>query len=85
MDRDRRQRSNDVYYAALPRKRGDGEMISPFTVGGSMVVMPKFSASRHWDIVNKYRVTSFGSVATMLALLNQRIRIVCRKDWICRV
>jgi len=42
-------------------------MISPFTVGGSMVVMPKFSASRHWDIVNKYRVTSFGSVATMLA------------------
>jgi len=47
-------------------------MISPFTVGGSMVVMPKFSASRHWDIVNKYRVTSFGSVATMLALLNQR-------------
>lgn len=47
-------------------------MISPFTAGGSMVVMPKFSASRHWDIVNKYRVTSFGSVATMLALLNQR-------------
>jgi long-chain acyl-CoA synthetase len=47
-------------------------MISPFTVGGSMVVMPKFSASRHWDIVSKYRVTSFGSVATMLALLNQR-------------
>src|SRR5581483_3535895 len=47
-------------------------MLTPFSVGGSMVVMPKFSASRHWEVVDKYRVTSFGSVATMLAMLNQR-------------
>ncbi len=37
--------------------------------GGSTVVSPKFSASRFWDIIDKYEVTSFGSVATMLAML----------------
>ena len=37
--------------------------------GGSTVVSPKFSASRFWDIVEKYRITSFGSVATMLSML----------------
>ena len=37
--------------------------------GGSTVVSPKFSASRFWDIVEKYKITSFGSVATMLSML----------------
>lgn len=37
--------------------------------GGSTVVSPKFSASRFWDIIEKYGVTSFGSVATMLSML----------------
>ncbi|HEY2847314.1 MAG TPA: long-chain fatty acid--CoA ligase [Pyrinomonadaceae bacterium] len=37
--------------------------------GGSTVVSPKFSASRFWDIIAKYKVTSFGSVATMLSML----------------
>jgi len=39
--------------------------------GGSTVVTPKFSASRFWNIVSKYRITSFGSVATMLLMLLQ--------------
>jgi long-chain acyl-CoA synthetase len=44
--------------------------------GGSTVVSPKFSASRFWDIIEKYRITSFGSVATMLSmLLNQQSAI----------
>ncbi|HEX6126603.1 MAG TPA: long-chain fatty acid--CoA ligase [Pyrinomonadaceae bacterium] len=45
--------------------------------GGSTVVSPKFSASRFWDIIEKYRITSFGSVATMLSMLlsNQRSAI----------
>jgi long-chain acyl-CoA synthetase len=38
--------------------------------GGSIVLAEKFSASRHWQIVSKYGVTYFGSVATMLSLLN---------------
>lgn len=37
--------------------------------GGSTVVSPKFSASRFWDIIEDHRVTSFGSVATMLSML----------------
>jgi long-chain acyl-CoA synthetase len=37
--------------------------------GGSSVVSPKFSASRFWQIVSEYRITSFGSVATMLSML----------------
>jgi acyl-CoA synthetase (AMP-forming)/AMP-acid ligase II len=39
--------------------------------GGQIVVAPRFSASRHWHIVSRYDVTYFGSVATMLSLLNQ--------------
>ncbi|MEQ1762095.1 MAG: AMP-binding protein [Pyrinomonadaceae bacterium] len=39
--------------------------------GGSTVVSPKFSASRFWDIIEKYGITSFGSVATMLSMLLQ--------------
>jgi long-chain acyl-CoA synthetase len=37
--------------------------------GASTVVAPKFSASRFWQVVSDYQVTSFGSVATMLSML----------------
>jgi acyl-CoA synthetase (AMP-forming)/AMP-acid ligase II len=37
--------------------------------GGSTVVSLKFSASRFWDIIDTYQITSFGSVATMLSML----------------
>ena len=40
--------------------------------GGSTVVSSKFSASRFWDIIAKYKITSFGSVATMLSMLLHR-------------
>jgi long-chain acyl-CoA synthetase len=43
--------------------------MSALYAGGSTVVSPKFSASRFWDIIDKYRITSFGSVATMLSML----------------
>jgi long-chain acyl-CoA synthetase len=45
--------------------------VTPMFAAASMVVAPKFSASRHWHIVSDYGVTSFGSVATMLAMLSQ--------------
>lgn len=38
--------------------------------GASIVLSEKFSASRHWQIISKFGVTYFGSVATMLSLLN---------------
>jgi long-chain acyl-CoA synthetase len=37
--------------------------------GGSTIVSPKFSASRFWQIISEFRITSFGSVATMLSML----------------
>ncbi len=37
--------------------------------GASTVVSPKFSASKFWQIIEDYRITSFGSVATMLSML----------------
>lgn len=40
--------------------------------GGSTVISPKFSASRFWEIIEKYQITSFGSVATMLSMLLER-------------
>src|SRR6476620_913732 len=43
--------------------------MSALYAGGSTVVSPKFSASRFWDIIENYKITSFGSVATMLSML----------------
>lgn len=43
--------------------------MSALYAGGSTVVSPKFSASRFWQIISDYRITSFGSVATMLSML----------------
>lgn len=46
--------------------------ISALYAGGSTVISPKFSASRFWEIIEKYQITSFGSVATMLSMLLER-------------
>jgi acyl-CoA synthetase (AMP-forming)/AMP-acid ligase II len=43
--------------------------MSALYAGGSTVVSPKFSASRFWQIISDYQITSFGSVATMLSIL----------------
>lgn len=38
----------------------------------STVVSPKFSATKFWQVVEDYKITSFGSVATMLSMLLQK-------------
>ncbi|HWS89244.1 MAG TPA: AMP-binding protein [Pyrinomonadaceae bacterium] len=43
--------------------------VSALYAGGSTVTSARFSASRFWQIVSDYQVTSFGSVATMLSML----------------
>ncbi|MGI8917497.1 MAG: class I adenylate-forming enzyme family protein [Pyrinomonadaceae bacterium] len=43
--------------------------MSALYAGGCTVVSPKFSASRFWQIISDYQITSFGSVATMLSML----------------
>jgi len=44
--------------------------LAVLSVGGSIVLSPRFSASGHWNTISKRRVTYFGSVATMLSMLN---------------
>jgi len=43
--------------------------MSALYAAGSTVVSSKFSASRFWQIISDYQITSFGSVATMLSML----------------
>jgi long-chain acyl-CoA synthetase len=43
--------------------------MSALYAGGSTVISPRFSASRFWQIISEYQITSFGSVATMLSML----------------
>jgi len=43
--------------------------MSALYAGASSVVSPKFSVSKFWPIISDYKVTSFGSVATMLSML----------------
>ncbi len=43
--------------------------VAAMYAGGASVVSPRFSASRFWQIISDYEITSFGSVATMLSML----------------
>ena len=43
--------------------------MSALYAGGSTVVSQRFTASRFWQIISDYQITSFGSVATMLSML----------------
>src|SRR5437870_4245969 len=43
--------------------------MSSLYAGGSTVISPRFSASKFWNIISDYQITSFGSVATMLSML----------------
>jgi long-chain acyl-CoA synthetase len=43
--------------------------MSALYAGGSTVISPKFSASKFWNVISDYQITSFGSVATMLSML----------------
>jgi acyl-CoA synthetase (AMP-forming)/AMP-acid ligase II len=46
--------------------------IAALYAGGSTVVSPRFSASRFWQIISDYQITSVGTVATMLSMLLAR-------------
>ena len=66
---------NDRLLTLMPLFHMNAVSVTTMTAlyaGGSTVVSPKFSASRFWDIIEKYQITSFGSVATMLSMLLQK-------------
>lgn len=66
---------NDRLLTVMPLFHMNAVSVTTMTAlyaGASTVVSPKFSASRHWQIVSDYGITSFGSVATMLSMLLQK-------------
>jgi long-chain acyl-CoA synthetase len=65
---------NDRLLTVMPLFHMNAVSVTTMTAlyaGGSTVVSPKFSASRFWQIISDYGITSFGSVATMLSMLLQ--------------
>ncbi|HEX8250438.1 MAG TPA: long-chain-fatty-acid--CoA ligase [Pyrinomonadaceae bacterium] len=66
---------NDRLLTIMPLFHMNAVSVTTLTAlyaGASTVVSPKFSASRFWQIVSDYKITSFGSVATMLSMLLQK-------------
>ncbi len=43
--------------------------VAPIYAGATTIISPRFSTSRFWEIVSNHKVTTFGSVATMLSML----------------
>jgi len=65
---------NDRLLTIMPLFHMNAVSVTTLTAlyaAASTVVSPKFSASRFWQIVSDYKITSFGSVATMLSMLLQ--------------
>jgi len=63
---------NDRLLTIMPLFHMNAVSVTTMTAlyaGASTVVSPKFSASRFWQIISDYKITSFGSVATMLSML----------------
>jgi O-succinylbenzoate-CoA ligase len=68
---------NDRLLTIMPLFHMNAVSVTTMTAlyaGASTVVSPKFSASKFWQIISDYKITSFGSVATMLSMLLQKSR-----------
>ncbi|MHA1649049.1 MAG: class I adenylate-forming enzyme family protein [Candidatus Helarchaeota archaeon] len=44
-------------------------VMTPLTIGASCILTPGFSAKKHWDLVAKYRASTFSAVPTILSIL----------------
>ncbi|MCA1592654.1 MAG: acyl--CoA ligase, partial [Acidobacteria bacterium] len=65
-------KENDCLLSVMPLFHMNAVSVTTMSAlyaGGATVVSPRFSATRFWQIVSDYKVTSFGSVATMLSML----------------
>jgi long-chain acyl-CoA synthetase len=63
---------NDRLLTVMPLFHMNAVSVTTMTAlyaSGSTVIAPKFSATRFWEWIKKYEITSFGSVATMLSML----------------
>ncbi len=63
---------NDVLYCYLPLFHGNAlfqTLISSLALGLTMVMSKKFSASKFWGEVKKYKVTSFNALGAIIPIL----------------
>jgi acyl-CoA synthetase (AMP-forming)/AMP-acid ligase II len=63
---------NDRLLTIMPLFHMNAVSVTTMTAlyaSASTVVSTKFSASKFWQIISDYKITSFGSVATMLSML----------------
>jgi len=64
--------SNDRIYSALPLYHANPQafcVLSALVSDASIIVAPRFSASRFWDDVRKYQATAFSYVGAVLPIL----------------
>jgi long-chain acyl-CoA synthetase len=69
---------NDRLLTVMPLFHMNAVSVTTMTAlyaSASTVVSPKFSASKFWQIISDYKITSFGSVATMLSRLLQNYEL----------
>jgi len=65
-------RKSDVLYTAMPLFHGNALFVtvtSALHVGAKVALARKFSASRFWDDIRKYHVTTFNTIGAMIPIL----------------
>lgn len=68
----RKMTSNDILYTCLPLFHQNAQLattLPAMVAGASMALAEKFSASRFWDDIRKYKATSFSLIGAMLHFL----------------
>jgi len=65
-------KKSDVLYTAMPLFHGNALFVTvtnALSVGARVALAKKFSASRFWDDIRKYNVTSFNTIGAMIPIL----------------
>jgi crotonobetaine/carnitine-CoA ligase len=65
-------KKSDVLYTAMPLFHGNALFVTvtnALHVGAKVALAGKFSASRFWDDIRKYHVTSFNTIGAMIPIL----------------
>ncbi|MDO9533832.1 MAG: class I adenylate-forming enzyme family protein [Bacillota bacterium] len=78
-----RLQEKDRAMCVMPLFHVNGQIVTvmtPLYHGGSTVIPQRFSVTRFFPLIEKYRVTYVGSVATMLSMLLNRAAVAVNSD-----
>ncbi|MDD3654636.1 MAG: ATP-dependent acyl-CoA ligase [Desulfotomaculaceae bacterium] len=71
----REARKDDIFYTFMPLYHLNGQCLTVLTAllaEASMVLSPKFSASRFWDDIRRYGATQFNYLGGVMPILNKQ-------------